>query len=111
MSDTSRGELPGDYFDLVDLYCSGLIDDVGFQRLEAILLESEAARRHFVDYFQHHTEIQFAIRAGRAADSVLDQLSLDLDRLVKSRRSGESVASGHSVSRCGWRSRRVLSSS
>ena len=30
MSDTGQGELPGDFLDLVDLYCSGLIDDDGF---------------------------------------------------------------------------------
>ncbi len=88
MSDTGQGELPGDYFDLVDLYCSGLIDDQDFHRLEAILLENDNARRHFVDYFQHHTEIQFAIRAGRAADAILDQLSFPPVRLKKPQRPG-----------------------
>ena len=39
-----------------------------------MLLEYPAAREHFVAYFHHHTEIQFAIRAGRAADAVLDQI-------------------------------------
>ena len=89
MSDTGPGELPGDYLDLVDLYCSGLIDDLDFHRLEAMLLEHEGARRHFVDYFQHHTEIQFAIRASRAADAVLDQLSLPPVRLTKPNRPGQ----------------------
>ncbi len=88
MSDTGQGELPGDYLDLVDLYCSGLIDDQDFHRLQAILLESDVARRHFVDYFQHHTEIQFAIRSGRAADAVLDQLSFPPVRLKKPQRPG-----------------------
>ena len=74
MNDTGQGELPCEYFDLVDLYCSGSIDDQDFQRLQAILLESDVARRHFVDYFQHHTEIQFAIRSGRAADAVLHRI-------------------------------------
>ena len=39
------------------------------------MLESAAARRHFVDYFHHHTEIHFAVRAGRAAEAVLDRLA------------------------------------
>ncbi len=88
MSDTGHDELRGDYFDLVDLYCSGLIDDADFHRLEKILVDSESARRHFVDYFQHHTEIQFAIRAGRAADAVLDQLTFPPVRLMKPKRPG-----------------------
>jgi FecR protein len=75
MSETGPGEPPGAYFDLVDLYCSGLIEDDDFRQLEAILLESEPARSHFVEYVQHHTEIHFAIRAGRAADAVLKQLT------------------------------------
>jgi hypothetical protein len=80
MSDADLGELPGEYLDLVDLYCSGLIDDAGLRRLEAILLADAGARRHFVDYFHHHTEIQFAIRAGRAADTILGQLSCEDER-------------------------------
>ncbi len=40
-----------------------------------MLLSDEASRRYFAGYFQHHTEIQFAIRAGRAADSALEQLA------------------------------------
>jgi hypothetical protein len=70
-----QSELPGDFHNLVDAYCSGLIDDDGIQRLETILLESSSARRHFVDYFHHHTEIQFAVRAGHAADAALDRLA------------------------------------
>jgi len=80
MSSTVRSELPGDYLDLVDLYCSGLIDDDRFHRLESFLLESEAARQYFVEYFHHHTEIQFATRAGQAADAVLNQLSFTENR-------------------------------
>jgi hypothetical protein len=75
MSGTGQGQLPEGFRDLVDLYCSGLIGDEGFHRLESMLLDSPAAREHFVAYFHHHTEIQFAIRAGRAADAVLDQLA------------------------------------
>jgi hypothetical protein len=75
MSGAGHGQLPDDLIDLVDLYCSGLIDEEGFHRLESMLLDSPAARDHFVAYFHHHTLIQFAIHAGRAADAVLDQLT------------------------------------
>jgi hypothetical protein len=75
MSGSGQGQLPDDFLDLVDLYCSGLIDQEGFHRLESMLLDSRAARDHFVAYFHHHTEIQFAIRAGRAADAVLERLT------------------------------------
>jgi hypothetical protein len=70
-----QGELPDGYRDLVDDYCSGLIDEAGLRRLETILLDSEAARRHFVAYFHHHTEMQFAIRAGHAAEQALERLA------------------------------------
>jgi hypothetical protein len=63
--------LPDELRALVDAYCDGLIDDDGLRRLEAYLLESEAARRHFVAYFQLHTELTFAIRARRAASDFL----------------------------------------
>jgi hypothetical protein len=72
----TQSELPGgDFLDLVDAYCSGSIDDDGIVRLEAMLLESAAARRHFVEYFHHHTEIQFAVRASHAADAALERLA------------------------------------
>src|SRR5262249_35141765 len=67
-------ELDSDFLDLVDAYCSGSIDDEGVGRLERFLLDSAAARRHFVEYFHHHTEIQFAVRAGHATRAVLDRL-------------------------------------
>jgi hypothetical protein len=67
-------ELDSEFLDLVDDYCSGSIDDEGVGRLERFLLESAAARRRFVEYFHHHTEIQFAVRAGHAAQAVLDRL-------------------------------------
>ncbi|MGP0065741.1 MAG: FecR domain-containing protein, partial [Isosphaeraceae bacterium] len=41
---------------------------------------SEASRRSFADYFQHHTEIQFAVRARRAADAVVKQLASRPDK-------------------------------
>ena len=71
----SRNELTDEFRDLIDAYCSGLIDDQGVSRLEATLVASAAARRHFVEYFHHHTEIQFAVRAGHAAEAVLDRLT------------------------------------
>jgi hypothetical protein len=67
-------ELQADFLDLVDAYCSGSIDDPGIRRLEQALRKSAAARRHFVAYFHHHTEIQFAVRAGHAAEAALDRL-------------------------------------
>ena len=70
-----RGELSADFLDLADDYCSGLIDDVGIDRLESYLLNDSAARRHFVEYFHHHTEIQFMVRAGRATEAVLERLA------------------------------------
>jgi ferric-dicitrate binding protein FerR (iron transport regulator) len=71
----SQSELPGDFHGLIDAYCSGVIDDDGIHRLEAILLSSASARRHFVEYFHHHTEIQFAVRASHAADAALEKLT------------------------------------
>jgi len=65
-----------DFIDLVDRYCSELIDDQEFCRLEAHLLESAVARRYFVEYLHHHTEIHFAIRARCATAAVLDHLRL-----------------------------------
>jgi hypothetical protein len=91
MSGDGRGELPAEFLDLVDDYCSGLIDESGVRRLEAFLLERAAARRHFTEYFHHHTEIHFAVRAGRAAEAVLERLELDGDGsrpAAESRRSG-----------------------
>ena len=72
---SAESELTGEFVDLLDAYCSGLIDDDGIRRLEAMLLASAPARRHFVEYFHHHTEIQFAVRATRAADAALDRLA------------------------------------
>jgi hypothetical protein len=99
MMGDGRGELPAEFLDLVDDYCSGLIDDAGVGRLESFLLGSPGARRHFVDYFHHHTEIQFAVRAGRAADMVLERLALqgEGDGIAR----GRSPASGGRASRAG----------
>jgi ferric-dicitrate binding protein FerR (iron transport regulator) len=77
MSGDGRGDLPAEFLDLVDAYCSGLIDEPGVGRLESYLLARPEARRHFAEYFQHHTEIHFAVRAGRAAGAVLERLATD----------------------------------
>jgi hypothetical protein len=66
-----RPDLPAEFRDLLDEYCSDTIDDERLGKLEAYLLADEAARREFVAYFQLHTELLFAVRARRAADSVL----------------------------------------
>jgi hypothetical protein len=71
----SDRELPGEFLDLVDLYCSDLLGEDELRRLEAILGADERARRYFVEYFHHHTEMHFAVRARRAADVVLAELS------------------------------------
>jgi hypothetical protein len=69
MSD--RRDLPEDLLALLDEYCNDVIDEERLRALKAYLLADEAARREFVAYFHLHTEMQFAVRARRAADSVL----------------------------------------
>jgi hypothetical protein len=75
MSLGARGELPAEFRDLVDAYCSGLLDETGQRRLESYLLSSGDARREFVAYFQMHTELTFAVRARRAASAALEQVA------------------------------------
>jgi hypothetical protein len=70
-----QSELPEEYLELVDRYCSGLIDEAGLERLEEILIASERARADFTLYMHQDAEIHFAVRAGRAADSVLTRLA------------------------------------
>src|SRR5262245_44914527 len=77
MSGDGRGELSAEFFALVDEYCSRLIDEAGTRQLEAYLLGGLAARRYFVEYFHHHTEIHFAVRAGRAIEAVLERLEAE----------------------------------
>lgn len=77
MSGDGRCELPAEFLDLVDEYCSGVIDEAGAARLEHYLLGSGEARRHFAEYFLHHTEIHFAIRADRAVGAVLERLAAE----------------------------------
>ncbi len=62
---TDPGTPSDELIDLVDRYCSNLIDEHELERFEAVLLEDEGARRYFVEYFHHHTEIQFAVRASQ----------------------------------------------
>jgi hypothetical protein len=64
-------DLPEEIRDLFDAFCDGSIDDEQLKRLEAYILSDEAARLKFVAYFHLHTELRFAARAKRVADSVL----------------------------------------
>jgi hypothetical protein len=66
-----RQDLPLEFRDLVDDYCSGLLDDAGRRKLEEYLLASASARHEFVAYFHMHTELEFAARARRAAAAAL----------------------------------------
>ena len=91
-----RRALPEEIRDLLDEYCSGVIDDERLRALEAYLLADEAARREFVAYFHMHTELHFAVRAEQAADAVLGKIrsrsrgrgdrSLGMDRRGPGRR-------------------------
>jgi hypothetical protein len=60
--------------DLVEAYCDDMLGDGELRRLETILLEDAEARRQFVEAFQFHTELHFAIRARRAADAALERV-------------------------------------
>ncbi len=81
MNRDRRDDLPYGFLDLVDDYCSDVIDRAGIERLEAILLASVEARRYFVAYVQNHTEIHFAVRAERAVSVVLDRLESEATML------------------------------
>jgi hypothetical protein len=54
------------FLDLVDEFCSGLIDELGFQCLESILLASREARGDFAEYVSQHAMIQVTLRSCRA---------------------------------------------
>src|SRR5262249_591356 len=66
---SGRNDPPEPWLDLIDGYCSGLLDDEGHRRLESYLLASPEARRAFVAYFQMHTELEFAVRARNPASA------------------------------------------
>ena len=65
--------LPQPFDDLIDAYADGEISEADLRRLEACLIESEEARRAFVEDFQLHTELHFAVRARRAADAAIER--------------------------------------
>jgi hypothetical protein len=69
------GDLPDVFRDLVDEYCSNVLDEPGHRRLESYLLASAEARAEFVSYFQAHTELEFAIRSRLAAAAVLNRVA------------------------------------
>jgi hypothetical protein len=66
--------LPREFHNLLDEYCSDLLDEPGLRRLEAYLLENEDAQREFVLYFQMHTDLEFTVRAQHAASAALEQV-------------------------------------
>lgn len=67
----SGGDGRAEVFRLIDAHCGGTLDDEGLHRLEAILRDDEGARRLFVEYYQLHTELQFATWAKGATAAVL----------------------------------------
>jgi FecR protein len=68
-----RPEVTDRLRDLVDDYCSDLLDEAGVLELEAALVASEPARRYFAEYWQIHTELGFSNRARRAASAALSR--------------------------------------
>jgi len=64
-------DLPSEIQELIDAYCDDIIDDDQLQKLEAYLVDHEEARTAFITAVQLHIELRFTVRAGRAADSVL----------------------------------------
>lgn len=79
-------EIPEEVRDLFDEYCSEVIDDERLGVLEEHLLDDEKARRAFAEYFHLHTELRFAIRAGRVAGEALDQVARRPRRPSRARR-------------------------
>ncbi len=72
---SERGRPADELLDLIDLYLSDMLSDESFGRLEDLLRASPEARTRFALYVNHHREIEFAVRASRAADSALDRLA------------------------------------
>ncbi|WP_435011553.1 FecR domain-containing protein [Tundrisphaera lichenicola] len=68
-------EISGRLRDLIDEYCSDLIDEAGLAELEAGLRSSESARLYFAEYVQLHAELGFSARARRAASSALSRMA------------------------------------
>jgi hypothetical protein len=73
-------DFPDEFLNLLDAYCSDQLDDEGLRALEAHLLANPEARHLFAEYFHHHTEIQFTMRARRAADLILTRLEAEVTR-------------------------------
>src|SRR4051794_30494709 len=66
--------LPQPFEDLITAYGDGEISDADLRRLEACLLESEEARKAFVEDFQCRAELHFAVRAAHAADATIERI-------------------------------------
>ena len=73
MNGPDRTDIPDRLRDLIDDSCAGQIDEAALRELEAGLLESEPARRYFVEYWQMHAELGFSSRARRAASVALSR--------------------------------------
>lgn len=70
-----RPDIPSEVQDLFDEYCSDVIDDERLRLLEEHLLGDEKLARAFATYFHLHTELRFAIRAGRAAGEAVARIT------------------------------------
>jgi hypothetical protein len=100
--------------DLVDDYCSDLLDESGFAELEAILVSSEPARHYFAEFWQIHAELAFSTRAKRAASVALSRFEQKRARSSRPRiprrwlalAGSLLAAAGFAVGQWSWKSRR-----
>ncbi len=74
MNRPDRPEVSDRLRDLVDDYCSDLLDEIAFGELEALLAARPSARVYFAEYCQIHAELGFSTRAKRAASAALSRL-------------------------------------
>jgi hypothetical protein len=65
-----RSGATGGFLDLVDEFCSDLIDEVRFRCLESVLLANREARVDFAEYVAHHAMIQATVQSRRATGGV-----------------------------------------
>ncbi len=66
--------LPIGFWSLIDAACTDMLDDAGRQRLQAILRQSEVARRTYLEYCRLHSELRFAMGTQRATQASLTQV-------------------------------------
>ena len=75
--------LPIGFWSLIDAACTDLLDDTDSQQLQAILRQSEVARRTYLEYCRLHSELRFAMGTQRATQASLSHVGaapLDIDR-------------------------------